>query len=186
MLLPFIKASAVGLLATSLATTPLDATPAKPAPMPVLEIVVVYGKLAGAECYGKSAPRDSSCEATQRDFEAKFQLEEMESLTREEFREKLNIIDFQWPLKPYGVDKSLSKTATMNKGAETRVYMEELERRGLYDRRNPTGPLPTSLRPQLNAALQREGVNARTTDRIFDALGGTNGRLEAEQINNDT
>jgi hypothetical protein len=115
-------------------------------------------------------------------IEAKFQLEETKSLTRESFREQLNIIDFQWPLKPYGVDKSLSKTATMNKGAETRVYMEELESRGLYDRRNPTGPLPTSLRPQLNAALQREGISARTADIIFDALGGTNGRLEAEQI----
>jgi hypothetical protein len=176
----FAKASAVGLLATSLATTPLDAPRAQP--LPVLEIVKVYGKLAGTECYGKSAPIDSSCEATLRDIEAKFQLEETKSLTRESFREQLNIIDFQWPLKPYGVDKSLSKTATMNKGAETRVYMEELESRGLYDRRNPTGPLPTSLRPQLNAALQREGISARTADIIFDALGGTNGRLEAEQI----
>jgi hypothetical protein len=94
-------------------------------------------------------------------------------LTREEFREKLNTIDFQWPLKPYGLEKSLSKTATMNKGAESR---------GLYDKRNPTGPLPTSLRPTLNAALDREGVDARTSDIIFDALGGTNGRLESEKI----
>jgi hypothetical protein len=177
----FAKASAVGLLATSFATTSLDAPHAQP-PLPVLEIVKVYGKLAGTECYGKSAPRDSSCEAILRDIEVKFQLDETKSLTREEFREKLNSIDFQWPLKPFGVDKSLSKTATMNKGAETRVYMEELERRGFYDRRNPTGPLPTSLRPQLNAALQREGVKPRTTDIIFDALGGTNGRLEAGQI----
>jgi hypothetical protein len=177
----FAKASAVGFLATSLATTPLDAPHAQQ-PLPVLEIVKVYGKLAGSECYGKSAPIGSSCEATLRDIETTFQLGGTKSLTREEFREKLNTIDFQWPLKPYGLEKSLSKTATMNKGAETRVYMEALESRGFYDKRNPTGPLPTSLRPTLNAALDREGVDARTSDKIFDALGGTNGRLESEKI----
>jgi hypothetical protein len=33
------------------------------------------------------------------------------------------------PLKPFGVERSNEKTVAMNKGAETRVFMEELERR---------------------------------------------------------
>jgi hypothetical protein len=59
---------------------------------------------------------------------------------------------------------------------------ERARKCGLFDGRNPTGPFPTSLGLQLNAALQREGANARTTDIIFDKLKGTNGRLEAVQI----
>jgi hypothetical protein len=71
----------------------------------------------------------------------------------------------------------------MNKGAETRVFMDQLEERGLYDKRNPTGPLPTSLRPQLNRVLQEEGiVDPRTSDRVFQTLGGKDGKLAAEAV----
>merc|ERR1712071_555778 len=48
--------------------------------------------------------------------------------------------------------------------------MDQLERRGLYDRRNPSGPLPTSLRPQLNDELMREGLNIDALNVVFDAL----------------
>ena len=54
-------------------------------------------------------------------------------LTREQFAQTLQKLDFQWPLKPYGVDKNLEKTVMMNKGAETRLYMQELQAAGLYD-----------------------------------------------------
>ena len=50
----------------------------------------------------------------------------------------------------------------VNKGAETRLYMEQLEAAGLYDPRNPMGPLPTSLRPASNPRLQR--LDAATVD----------------------
>ena len=91
-------------------------------------------------------------------------------ISRQEFTRRLN--DdwvFQWPLKPYGVtdQSSLAKTAVVNKGAETRLYMNLLEQHGLYDRRNPAGPLPTSLRPQLNALLQKEGVSAEAAYQIY-------------------
>jgi len=59
----------------------------------------------------------------------------------------------------------------MNKGAETYLFMEELEARGLHDPRNPAGPLPTSLRPVLNRELQAEGVlDPRAIDRAYEAL----------------
>jgi len=99
----------------------------------------------------------------------------------------LDQLEFQWPLKPYGVDQSpsLAKTAVMNKGAETRVFMEELEKRGLYNPRNPTGPLPTSQRPALNKILQKEGLDVSAVSLVFDGFtaGNDQGReLTADQV----
>eukprot|EP00978_Attheya_sp_CCMP212_P028752 scaffold100242_cov31-Attheya_sp.AAC.1 len=68
---------------------------------------------------------------------------------------------------------SVPQTAIVNKGAETRVYMEELERRGMYDPRNPTGPLPTSLRPKLNQALNQEKMDPQAASLIFRALSSS-------------
>mmetsp|Transcript_53847 Transcript_53847/g.161119 ORF Transcript_53847/g.161119 Transcript_53847/m.161119 type:complete len:102 (-) Transcript_53847:281-586(-) len=70
----------------------------------------------------------------------------------------------------------------MNKGAETALYMDELEERRLYDRRNPTGPLPTSLRPKINALLEREGFNDVAVDRVFSALSGGMERITLESL----
>jgi len=70
----------------------------------------------------------------------------------------------------------------MNKGAETATYMSELERRGLYDRRNPAGPLPTSLRPKLNELLKREGIDDVASERTFRALSGGRGEMTAETV----
>uniref|UniRef100_A0A7S0GCK7 Uncharacterized protein n=1 Tax=Proboscia inermis TaxID=420281 RepID=A0A7S0GCK7_9STRA len=53
--------------------------------------------------------------------------------------------------------------------------MQQLESRGLYDRRNPTGPLPTNLRPQLNGVLQKEGLKGPTVDRLFGILSSSDG-----------
>ena len=139
--------------------------------IPVIEIIKVYGRLAGSECYGMQAPPGSSCQIQQRTLEKEFHLENPASkISREDFTTTLEQLHFQWPLKPYGIDKSLAKTAVMNKGAETRVFMDELEQRDLYDRRNPTGPLPTSLRPALNQQLQQEGLDARAVKLVYSAL----------------
>lgn len=157
--------------------------------IPVLEVLKVYGKLAGPDCYGKKAPQGSSCQIRLQDLEQTFlSLDTNESngattankrtiVSREEFESKLERIEFQWPLKPYGInEKTLTKTSVMNKGAETRVFMEELESRALYDSRNPTGPLPTSLRPVLNRHLQSEGIlDARAIDLAYEALFGGSG-----------
>ena len=103
-------------------------------------------------------------------------------MTLDEFQTDLDKATFQWPLKPYGIENSLSKTAIMNKGAETRVFMEQLEDRGLYHKHNPAGPLPTSLRPQLNAILQSEGTDHKTVEKIFKALGGNGGFLKKDVL----
>jgi hypothetical protein len=176
-----------GILAAVLASISLDppSTDSPTGSVPVIEVIKVYGKMAGPECYGKIAPKGSSCQITLQDVERTFHLDKKtatSTLTLEEFQAEIDRADFQWPLKPYGIEKSLSKTATMNKGAETRVFMEELEARGLYDKRNPAGPLPTSLRPQLNSILQREGTDARTVENVFGALGGSAGELKATQL----
>eukprot|EP00541_Cyclophora_tenuis_P009417 CAMPEP_0116571178 /NCGR_PEP_ID=MMETSP0397-20121206/17405_1 /TAXON_ID=216820 /ORGANISM="Cyclophora tenuis, Strain ECT3854" /LENGTH=213 /DNA_ID=CAMNT_0004099225 /DNA_START=1100 /DNA_END=1738 /DNA_ORIENTATION=- len=146
--------------------------------VPILEVIKVYGKVAGPTCFGKTAPKGSSCQATREDFD-RF-TGGSSSNSKEQLAAQLNKMDFQWPLKPYGVEKSEYKTAIVNKGAETRLYTEELEQRGLYDRRNPTGPLPTSLRPNLNRILQQEGVSQDAVDLVFDRLAGTNGILNAD------
>ena len=168
----------VAVLSSSLAPAPVQ-------DIPVLEVVKVYGKLAGPECYGLKAPPGSSCQMRRQDFERAFNLESQASkVSRDEFASKLEQLDFQWPLKPYGIEKSLSKTAVMNKGAETRVFMDELESRGLYDRRNPAGPLPTSLRPVLNKNLQTEGLDSRAIELVFHAftLGSREKQLSIDQV----
>lgn len=142
--------------------------------VPVIDVIKVYGSLATPECYGSKAPPGSSCQVSIQKLEEELGLlSSSSSITQQDFVAALDNLDFQWPLKPYGLnDDSLRKTATMNKGAETRVYMEELERRGLYDRRNPTGPLPTSLRPKLNKVIQSETLDASVSQSVFEALGG--------------
>ena len=146
--------------------------------VPILEIIKVYGKMAGPDCFGKTAPKGSSCQVTRDDFDRVFG----GSLSKEQLAVQVNKLEFQWPLKPYGVEKSEYKTSIMNKGAETMLYMEELEQRGLYDKRNPTGPLPTSLRPNLNRLLQQEGVSQDAIDLFYNRLAGTGGAV----VNGDT
>ncbi|CAB9520682.1 expressed unknown protein [Seminavis robusta] len=178
-LAPFFAPIAIVL---SLTSAPIPSTPVE---IPVLEVVKVYGRIAGPECYGMKAPSGSSCQVQLSDFKrALGLLDQGKYVQRDEFATRLDGLEFQWPLKPYGVDKSLSKTAVMNKGAETRVYMEELEGRGLYDRRNPTGPLPSSLRPAMNRAIQAEGLDKRAVDLVFRSFssGSRDGTLSTEQI----
>ena len=162
--------------------------------IPVLEVVKIYGKIAGTDCYGKQAPKGSSCQIKRDDVQRllydtsssspgaaipsatmKGQKSNHNFVSREAFATKLQGKEFRWPLKPFGIDgsPSLAKTAVMNKGAETRVFMEELEARKLYDPRNPTGPLPTSLRPAVNQQLQAEGIlDRKAIDRAYDVLVG--------------
>jgi len=160
----------------------LVALPPASEPLPVLEVVKVYGKLAGSSCFGKTAPPGSSCQITATELKKELGLTSS-GLSRNEFAERLDKLQFQWPLKPYGVEKSNDKTVVMNKGAETRIYMEQLEGRGLYDRRNPTGPLPSSLRPKLNALLQKDGLEAATIDRLYNVLRrGESSDLTIQQV----
>jgi len=42
--------------------------------IPVVEVVKVFGKLAGSECYGRKSPPGSSCQITRREFEKSFHL----------------------------------------------------------------------------------------------------------------
>ncbi|KAL7566738.1 hypothetical protein ACA910_017788 [Epithemia clementina (nom. ined.)] len=176
MLLPLLGKTLTSLIiSATLSAQSIEPLVQVPSPsVPILEVIKVYGKLAGPVCFGKLAPNGSSCQITFDDVERGFKLNEIKSsgsaLSREQFAERLAELDFQWPLKPFGVDNSLDKTVGMNKGAETRVYMKELEKRGLYDRRNPAGPLPTSLRPQLNAILNKEDIDYRARDLVYDAI----------------
>jgi hypothetical protein len=165
-------------------------------PVPILEVIKVYGSLAGPECYGKLSPPGSTCQIPLRYLEQELGLSSPTStLSYDKFQQlfqgnQLNgkSLEFQWPLKPYGVDgsPSLGKTAVMNKGAETAIYMNQLESRGLYDRRNPAGPLPTSLRPQLNKQIQKEGItDAQVIKRAFDVLADPKrGLITQESIRN--
>jgi len=167
--------------------------------IPVLEVVKVYGKLAGSDCYGKRAPNGASCQIQLKDLKQRLlssstttttpseididnidPASSLRILSKENFQAGMEMMEFRWPLKPFGVDgsPSLAKTAVMNKGAETRVFMEELEARRLYDPRNPAGPLPTSLRPALNQKLQAEGIlDQRAIDGAYEALFGERSHL---------
>lgn len=159
-------------------------------PVAVLDLIRVYGRLAGDECFGRRVPKASgaSCQLTldQSTRALGLDISGYEGgLSEEQFISRLRGLAFEWPLKPWGAAGSASneKTATMNKSAETAVFMAELERRRLYDRRNPTGPLPTSLRPVLNAQIGEEDVDPLAVRACFRALRGDgDGRLTAERL----
>lgn len=177
-------------LILSLSPLPTDVEFQSRTAIPVLEIVKIYGSLAGSECFGKVSPPGSSCQITSSTLKSKLNLVPNESspspsLSREEFQTALEQSQFEWPLKPYGINQSpsLSKTATMNKGAETYIYMDQLESRHLYNRRNPTGPLPTSLRPKLNKQLKDEGFDEYAINFVWRLLSGGDGtKLTGDRI----
>ncbi|EEC43510.1 predicted protein [Phaeodactylum tricornutum CCAP 1055/1] len=180
----FSKFASASFLAVLLspASLPSELSSNAAPPVPVLEVIKVYGRLASASCFGKTAPPGSSCQVTSDEMKDKLGLTDSSTiLNRDEFGKRLSSLSFQWPLKPYGVDKGLEKTVMMNKGAETSVYMEELEVKGLYDRRNPTGPLPTSLRSKLNVLLQEENLDPNVVNIYFAALS-TRKELTAADI----
>ena len=139
------------------------------APVPVLDVLQVYGRLAGPECFGKTVPPSAgaSCQLT-----AERIRETIDNTNEAGFEARLAALPFRWPLKPYGTAASPSnvKTVAINKNAETAVYMRELEQRRLYNRNDPTGPLPTSLRPALDAELSRESINPEASRLAFRAL----------------
>ena len=149
----------------SLAVSFLVAT----SPVPVMDVLQVYGRLAGPECFGKTVPAaaGASCQLT-----AERIRETIGDASEAGFEARLAALPFRWPLKPYGTAASPSnaKTVAINKNAETAVYMRELEQRRLYNRNDPTGPLPTSLRPALDAQLSRESINPEASKLAFRAL----------------
>ena len=100
-------------------------------PVPVMDVLQVYGRLAGPECFGKTVPAaaGASCQLT-----AERIRETIGDVTIEAgFEARLAALPFRWPLKPYGTAASPSnvKTVAINKNAETAVYMRELEQRRL-------------------------------------------------------
>ena len=149
----------------SLAVSFLVAT----SPVPAMDVLQVYGRLAGPECFGKTVPAaaGASCQLT-----AERIRETIGDVNEASFEARLAALPFRWPLKPYGTAASPSnvKTVAINKNAETAVYMRELEQRRLYNRNDPTGPLPTSLRPALDAQLSRESINPEASKLAFRAL----------------
>lgn len=139
----------------------------------IVQVIQVYGRLASRDCYGLLAPVGSSCQLTRWGLYSKLRLVDRDSgINRDEFERVVQEQSFGWPLKPFGVagSSSVTKTATMNKGVETRIYNQLLERYQLYNPHNPASPLPTSLRPQLDDILQSQDVDAYTIDAIYDRL----------------
>lgn len=154
-------------------------------PVPAVEMVKVYGKLAGPECFGRIVPASvgASCQLPLSRLAAELELEDG-PVDEAAFESRLDSLSFRWPLKPYGTAGSDSnvRTVGLNKNAETALYMGELETRGLYDKHNPSTPLPTSLRPTLNAALQREKVPPEAASLAFRSLSGGARTLSADGL----
>ena len=129
-------------------------------PVPVMDVLQVYGRLAGPECFGKTVPAaaGASCQLT-----AERIRETIGDVSSEAgFEARLAALPFRWPLKPYGTAASPSnvKTVAINKNAETAVYMRELEQINVTTcllRRQPTTRRAASdlTGPALDAQLAR-------------------------------
>ena len=70
----------------------------------------------------------------------------------------------------------------MNNGVETALYMDEIERRGIHNWRDPMGPLPIYLWPKINDEIGRENVDPGTVDTVFRALTGGDFELMELQL----
>ena len=178
-------ASMLAFLPTIVAATLLAGEvplPVTSPPVPIIEVIKVYGKLAESDCFGKLAPAASSCQAPFAAVEKTvFGAPPATDISSEEFQQAIASRAFRWPLKPWGAAtapaSARAKTATMNKGAETAVFMSELESRGLYDPRDPLGPLPTTQRAALNRVLDADGVDGSAADAVFRAMARGEPRL---------
>ena len=171
-----LAASAIGARMPLLAA-PAGASSTSELPLiQILELIKIYGRLAGSDCFGASVPAASgaSCQLGGKVLQTAVGGSGGGQWSEAQFVEWLGEQPFRWPLKPWGAARSPSnaKTVVMNKSAETGVFMGELERRGMYDPRNPTGPLPTSLRPRLNAAIGAEPIDPTASRLVFRALAG--------------
>ena len=153
-------------------------------PVPVMDVLQVYGRLAGPECFGKTVPPSAgaSCQLTAE------RIRETIGDSEAGFEARLAALPFRWPLKPYGTAASPSnvKTVAINKerrdgGVHARTRNKSASRIGnkrttrhCEHRRarshDPTGPLPTSLRPALDAQLSREPISPEASKLAFRAL----------------
>jgi hypothetical protein len=95
---------AVGTLGAALSLLLMESPPPSPhRPIPVLQIIQVYGKLAASECYGSKAPAGSSCQILLDKLENNLGITSATttSISRQDFDEALQRLEFRWPLKPY-------------------------------------------------------------------------------------
>jgi hypothetical protein len=154
----FSKFTSASFLAVLLspASLPSELSSNAAPPVPVLEVIKVYGRLASASCFGKTAPPGSSCQVTSDEMKDKLGLTDSSTiLNRDEFGKRLSSLSFQWPLKPYGVDKGLEKDG----------HDEQRSRnKRLYGRAGSQGSVrPTQ--PNRSAANKLEVETERTIAR---------------------
>eukprot|EP00470_Lotharella_oceanica_P013835 CAMPEP_0170199568 /NCGR_PEP_ID=MMETSP0040_2-20121228/69409_1 /TAXON_ID=641309 /ORGANISM="Lotharella oceanica, Strain CCMP622" /LENGTH=208 /DNA_ID=CAMNT_0010449699 /DNA_START=163 /DNA_END=792 /DNA_ORIENTATION=+ len=136
------------------------------------ECITLFGRIASEECFGKIA-KHATCQINS-DLLAKKMFfsdrEAREGITRDLFKDRVEKLAFQWPLKPFGVSEKRVKTTTMNKAAALRVWEEAAKRKNFRD------PffLNMSDRDRANIAISGDGVTDGAIDALFNVLSHGN------------
>eukprot|EP00472_Partenskyella_glossopodia_P004713 CAMPEP_0197526434 /NCGR_PEP_ID=MMETSP1318-20131121/17832_1 /TAXON_ID=552666 /ORGANISM="Partenskyella glossopodia, Strain RCC365" /LENGTH=262 /DNA_ID=CAMNT_0043080597 /DNA_START=14 /DNA_END=802 /DNA_ORIENTATION=- len=142
--------------------------------------VSVFGRLADSGCYGNVA-KHASCTIDQKSVSLKLFGNDIKNakLSKDELKEKLNQMPFEWPLKPFGVSADQKqKTVTLNKPAELTEWKYAATRKNMGNSFYLNG----SDRDKLNRALESENVSDDAVEVLFKLLSSDGKIVKAGDI----
>mmetsp|Transcript_26640 Transcript_26640/g.42832 ORF Transcript_26640/g.42832 Transcript_26640/m.42832 type:complete len:129 (-) Transcript_26640:151-537(-) len=101
------------------------------------------------------------------------------SISKEQFKENIRDLQFEWPLKPYGQEmENKVKTVILNKPAELSEWKEAARRKNLGD----PFYLNASEREKLNKAISAEELTEAAVDALFKILSSDGNSIRADDI----
>eukprot|EP00401_Gymnodinium_catenatum_P000219 CAMPEP_0117492112 /NCGR_PEP_ID=MMETSP0784-20121206/18414_1 /TAXON_ID=39447 /ORGANISM="" /LENGTH=285 /DNA_ID=CAMNT_0005286923 /DNA_START=106 /DNA_END=960 /DNA_ORIENTATION=- len=143
----------------------------------VVDVINIFGRLAGTSCFGSQAAPGVSCQVTMAELDQKL-FQKTQELSEAEFVDALASMAFAWPLKPNGA--SVKQTVTANKFAEPTSLTNAAIKRGLP----PASQAKTA--EGVSAALSQEAVPASAAKtmfaRIVASTGSTDGKLNRDGV----
>mmetsp|Transcript_26435 Transcript_26435/g.36906 ORF Transcript_26435/g.36906 Transcript_26435/m.36906 type:complete len:243 (-) Transcript_26435:236-964(-) len=141
------------------------------------DTVSLFGRIATSSCYGKIANR-ATCQIDGENLMGRL-LKGSSSISKEQLKENIRDLQFEWPLKPYGQEKENKvKTVILNKPAELSEWKEAARRKNLGD----PFYLNASGREKLNKAISTEELTDDAVDALFKILSSDGKSIRADDI----
>jgi len=142
------------------------------------DTINVFGRIATPECYGKTASR-ATCQINSDKLKRRVFRDGESGISLSEFKSRLNELEFEWPLKPYGeTSENKEKTATLNKPAELSVWKEISKAKNLVDPFYLNG----KDRDRVNRAVQSDSVTDEALQAFVKILGKNGNSINKEDL----
>jgi len=163
------------------AAASIDAQPASAASsVEVFDVVNLFGRMANPTCFGSIA-KHASCQIDTKSLGVQLFSDAASSssaISKEDLKNRVNEMAFEWPLKPYGTEDQRAKTVTLNKPAELSEWKTQAKRKNLGDLFYLNG----SDRDRVNSALAKDPVSDQAIDNLFKALSKDGKSVGKEDI----